>query len=192
MSIFNILALSIALAMDAFAVAVAVGISLKRVSLRQTFRLSWHFGFFQAFMPVLGWMMGIRMYSLIEDYDHWAAFMLLSFVGGKMLLDALKGHKEGTDAGKDPTKAMSLVMLSVATSIDALVIGFSISMLDVSIVFPVIVIGLVAILFTVIGLFLGTKLGSSSKLSIYAEIIGGVVLLCIGVNILFEHGVLVY
>jgi len=192
MSIFNVLALSIALAMDAFAVAIAVGISLKIVSLRQTFRLSWHFGFFQAFMPVLGWMLGMKVYSLIQDYDHWAAFILLSFVGGKMLIDAFKGHKEDADGKKDPTKAMSLVMLSVATSIDALAIGFSISMLEVSIVFPAIVIGLVAIIFTVIGLFLGTKLGSSSKLSTYAEIIGGVVLLCIGVNILFEHGVLFF
>jgi putative Mn2+ efflux pump MntP len=77
MSIFNVLALSIALAMDAFAVAIAVGISLKIVSLRQTFRLSWHFGFFQAFMPVLGWMLGMKVYSLIQDYDHWAAFILL-------------------------------------------------------------------------------------------------------------------
>jgi putative Mn2+ efflux pump MntP len=109
-----------------------------------------------------------------------------------MLIDAFKDHKEDADGKKDPTKAMSLVMLSVATSIDALAIGFSISMLEVSIVFPAIVIGLVAIIFTVIGLFLGTKLGSSSKLSTYAEIIGGVVLLCIGVNILFEHGVLFF
>ena len=190
MHIFNIFAISVALAMDAFAVSIAVGISLKKVSLRQTFRLSWHFGFFQGFMPIVGWILGMRVRSFVDSFDHWIAFILLVFVGGKMLIDAFQDHKEDESLKKDPTKAMSLIMLSVATSIDALAVGFSISVLNVSIIFPAVVIGIVSLLFTVIGLYIGTRFSASSTLSKYAEIVGGIVLFCIGINILYEHGAL--
>ncbi|KPA14040.1 membrane protein [Candidatus Magnetomorum sp. HK-1] len=189
MSLIYILIISIALAMDAFAVSIAVGIRLINVDFRQTFRLSWHFGFFQAIMPVIGWSLGVTVRCAIETYDHWVAFGLLAYVGGNMFKEAIqKDHNDQTMI-KDPTKGIRLVILSIATSIDALAIGFSISILNAPIVFPSIVIGCVATLFTIIGLYIGKTIGSSYKLSTYAECIGGIVLLFIGLNILYDHGV---
>jgi len=185
----NILALAVALAMDAFAVAVASGVALKSVSFRQTFRLAWHFGLFQAMMPVIGWSAGLTVRSRIEAYDHWIAFALLAFVAQGMLRSAVKGD-DAEAAAKDPTRGMTMVMLSVATSIDALAVGLSLSMINVSIWTPALIIGLVAGTFTTVGMHLGKVLGRLPQLSRWAELTGGAVLLAIGVNILWEHGVL--
>lgn len=188
MQFFNICAIAIALAMDAFAVSIAAGVSLKKVSLRQAFRLSWHFGLFQAMMPVIGWSAGMTVRTRIEAYDHWVAFGLLAFVGGGMLKSAF-GHETKEKKTKDPTRGLTLVMLSTATSIDALAVGLSIAILKVSVWMPALVIGIVAGLFTVAGLQIGQRIGSADRLSLYAEAVGGVVLLAIGLNILREHGV---
>ncbi len=189
MSLLNILGMAIALAMDAFAVALAVGISLKIVSYRQVFRLSWHFGLFQALMPVIGWGVGSAVRSSIQDYDHWIAFGLLALVGGNMLREALSGEEEEADTRKDATRGLTLVVLSLATSIDALVVGFSMSLLHISIVTPALIIGLVAAGFTITGLFLGKKMAGCKRLSSSAEILGGLVLWAIGLNVLHGHGV---
>lgn len=186
MDLLNIIALAIALAMDAFAVAIATGVRLKRVSLRQFFRLAWHFGLFQAMMPVMGWAAGLTVRARIERYDHWIAFGLLAFVGINMIREAFKMEEDARQK-HDPTRGLTLVMLSVATSIDALAVGLTISMLKVSIWFPALVIGLVAGVFTVVGLQLGKSVGSAERLSPVAEVLGGVVLLGIGVKILIEH-----
>ncbi len=191
MPFVNILAIAVALAMDAFAVAVAAGVSLKHVSVRQVFRLAWHFGIFQALMPVIGWSAGLRIRSFIEQYDHWVAFGLLAFVGGHMIKEAFQPEKKETQK-KDPTKGWSLIMLSVATSLDALAVGFSMSMLNISIVFPALIIGVTALLFTIIGLHIGKTIGSASHVSQYAEVTGGIVLFLIGLNILYEHGALAF
>ena len=191
MEIINTLALAVALAMDAFAVSIASGVSLRTVSARQTFRLAWHFGLFQAMMPVLGWTAGFTDRSRIEAYDHWVAFALLVFVAQGMLRSAFKGEPAGADA-KDPTKGMTMVMLSVATSIDALAVGLSLSLINVSIWTPALIIGLVAGVFTTVGMHLGKVIGSMAQLSRWAEMTGGVVLLAIGVNILREHGALAF
>lgn len=175
--------------MDAFAVAVAVGIRLKKVDARQMFRLSWHFGLFQAMMPVIGWFIGVKVRFFVDTFDHWIAFGLLSMVGGKMLWDAFSGDDEEADDAPDPTRSMSLVVLSVATSIDAMAVGFSMSVLDVSIAFPAIIIGITASLFTLVGMQIGSRFASSSRLSHWAEVLGGVVLFVIGLHILLEHGV---
>ncbi|MBR9985823.1 MAG: manganese efflux pump [Desulfosarcina sp.] len=185
----NTLALAVALAMDAFAVSIASGVSLRTVSARQTFRLAWHFGLFQAMMPVIGWSAGLTVRSRIEAYDHWVAFALLVFVAQGMLRSAFKKESVGADA-KDPTKGMTMVMLSVATSIDALAVGLSLSMINVSIWTPALIIGLVAGVFTTVGMHLGKVIGSMAQLSRWAEMTGGIVLLGIGVNILREHGAL--
>lgn len=188
MDTLTLIGTAFALAMDAFAVSVASGVSLKRVSLRHTFRLSWHFGFFQALMPVMGWSAGLTVRSFIEHYDHWIAFLLLAVVGGHMIRESF--HKEQDKKTKnDPTKGMTLLMLSVATSIDALAVGLSLSILKISIWLPALVIGIVAAIATACGLHLGKKVGASSHLSQYAECIGGIILLGIGVKILYEHGV---
>ena len=186
MTFLNIVALAIALAMDAFAVAIATGVRLKRVSFRQFFRLAWHFGLFQAMMPVIGWAAGLTVRESIERYDHWIAFALLSFVGVNMIREAFKLEEDAREK-HDPTRGMTLVMLSVATSIDALAVGLTISMLQVAIWLPALVIGLVAGAFTIMGLYLGKSVGSAERLSPIAEVLGGVVLLAIGVKILIEH-----
>jgi putative Mn2+ efflux pump MntP len=185
----NTLALAVALAMDAFAVSIASGVSLRTVSARQTFRLAWHFGLFQAMMPVIGWSAGFTIRSRIEAYDHWVAFALLVFVAQGMLRSAFKGESVDADP-KDPTKGMTMVMLSVATSIDALAVGLSLSMINVSIWTPALIIGLVAGGFTTAGMHLGKVIGNMAQLSRWAEMTGGLVLLVIGVNILREHGAL--
>ncbi len=189
MSILNITAIAVALAMDAFTVSIAVGVYLKNVNFRQAFRLSWHFGFFQAMMPVIGWSAGLTVRSLIEQYDHWIAFGLLLFVGTSMIREAVTEKKEDR-AGKDPTKGMRLVMLSVATSIDALAVGLSLSMLSVSVWTPAVVIGITAALFTILGLYIGSRSVRVAFLKKYAALLGGTVLYLIGVNILYQHGVL--
>ena len=187
MSLFTILGIAVALAMDAFAVAIGVGISLKQVSARQTFRLSYHFGLFQAMMPVIGWWCGMAVRDFIENYAAWIAFGLLAAVGSHMIREAFKDEEEEISTQKDSTRGFTLVLLSVATSIDALVVGFSISLLKVSIVTPAIIIGVVACLFTILGLYLGKRVASFEKISKYADIIGGVVLWLIGIKILAEH-----
>lgn len=189
MSFINILGIAVALAMDAFAVAIAVGIGLKSVHYRQVFRLSWHFGLFQAMMPVIGWMVGETVRTYIQDYDHWVAFGLLTLVGGNMLKEAFWRDEEDGDGQKDSTRGLTLVVLSIATSIDALAVGFSMSLLDISIATPALIIGLVAAIFTVSGLYLGNRVAGFKRLSSYAEVLGGVVLLLIGLNILHDHGV---
>ncbi len=191
METINTLALAVALAMDAFAVAIASGVALRAVSARQTFRLAWHFGLFQAMMPVIGWSAGLTVRSRIEAYDHWVAFALLAFVAQGMLRSAFKGEQAETEA-KDPTKGMTMVMLSVATSIDALAVGLSLSMINISIWTPALIIGLVAGVFTTAGMHLGKAIGSVAPLSRWAEMTGGIVLLAIGVNILKEHGALAF
>lgn len=191
MQIFNLLAIAVALAMDAFAVAIATGVNLKTVGFRQTFRLSWHFGFFQAMMPVIGWSAGLTVRAYIERYDHWIAFGLLVFVGGNMIREAFENDKDQQEK-KDPTKGMTLVLLSVATSIDALAVGLSIALLKISIWTPALIIGIVAGMFTIIGLHMGKKIGSAVRLSHWAEIIGGIVLLIIGLKILHDHEALFF
>lgn len=189
MEFINIFAVAVALAMDAFAVSIATGINLKTVSFRQTFRLSWHFGLFQFMMPVIGWRAGASIRAYIEQYDHWVAFGLLTFVGINMIKEAF-GNDRCTEPIKDQTRGWTLVILSVATSIDALAVGFSISLLHVSIWTPAVIIGIVAGLFSILGLQIGERIGSARRLSLYSETIGGIVLIAIGCNILYEHGVL--
>ena len=186
MNFVNILAIAVALAMDAFAVAIASGVRLKRVSLRQFFRLAWHFGLFQALMPIIGWSAGLAVRDTIERFGHWVAFGLLVYVGLNMIREAFK-LEEDARRHKDPTRGLTLVMLSVATSIDALAVGLTISMLKVSIWTPALIIGLVAGFFTVLGLYLGKSVGSAERLSPIAEVLGGVVLLVIAAKILIEH-----
>ncbi len=188
MTLINITAIAVALAMDAFAVSIAAGISLKQISFRQNFRLAWHFGLFQAMMPVIGWSAGLSFRDLIVRYDHWVAFVLLVFVAQGMLREAFKNEQERSEA-KDPTRGLTLVMLSIATSLDALAVGLSLSLISISIWMPAAVIGVVACAFTTIGMHLGKRLANAARLRRWADALGGLVLIAIGFNILREHGV---
>ena len=183
MDILTLLGLSVALAVDAFAVALAAGAALNPFAERRWFRLGFHFGLFQAMMPVLGWMAGRGLQQWVRAYDHWIAFALLSLVGGKMIFEALKSDDDRAFA-RDPSRGWTLVMLSVATSIDALAVGFSIALLGGEIWFPALVIGMTAAVLTVSGAFLGRKIGILWGRK--AEVAGGVVLCLIGIKILIE------
>lgn len=189
MTMPELLAVAVALAMDALAVSIATGCRLRTVSRRQTFRLSWHFGLFQAAMPVIGWFMGQGIRSFVEDWAHWIAFVLLAFIGLKMLKEAFEQDDDAECGLADPTKGASLIMLSVATSIDALAVGVTLSMLNVSIWLPAVIIGIVCFGFSAGGMHVGRILANSGKLSQFAEILGGAVLLGIGFKILHESGV---
>ena len=180
---WEIFAIAIALAMDAFAVAISSGIILPRITARHYFRLSFHFGLFQGLMPILGWFTGKSVIPHLKQWDHWIAFLLLLYVGGKMIYESFRNGN--TTSVNDPTRGMRLVMLSVATSIDALIIGFSLAILGVKIVLPALIIGLTTLLLTFAGMKLGEKLGRLFGRRI--EILGGVILLAIGVKILLEH-----
>jgi putative Mn2+ efflux pump MntP len=191
LSFFEIAALAVALAMDALAVAIAAGVALRKVDWRQTFRLSWHFGLFQALMTIAGWAVGLTVYRLIAAFDHWVAFGLLVLIGGKMIVESRCRDGSGAEGkrGYEPTRGWTLVVLSVATSIDALAAGLSLSLLRVTIWLPALVIGVVAALFTAGGLHLGVLVGKRTRLGQRAELVGGVVLLLIGLWVLFRHGV---
>ncbi len=180
--------IALALAVDAFAVALATGVSLPRVSPRHTFRLSWHFGLFQGGMAVIGWASGLTFRARIEAFDHWLAFILLFLVGARMIHEAWNNGDE-KKALTDPTRGWSLVMLSVATSIDALAVGLSFAIIQADILLPALVIGIVASLLTALGLHLGKMVRHAERLGTTVEICGGLVLIGIGIKILFDHGV---
>jgi putative Mn2+ efflux pump MntP len=183
MDAITLIGLALALAMDAFAVALGTGAILTRLTGRHLFRLGFHFGLFQALMPVIGWLAGQTIIQWVEAWDHWIAFALLAFIGGRMIHEALSPEEK--DEGHDPTRGASLVLLSIATSVDALVVGFSLSVIGVSIWMPSLVIGLVAGALTVAGMLLGGRIGD--RWGSRVEIFGGGVLIFIGTKILIEH-----
>ncbi|NIQ93518.1 MAG: manganese efflux pump [Desulfuromonadales bacterium] len=185
MDLLTLFSIAMALAMDAFAVALAAGAVIEPLTARHVFRLGFHFGLFQALMPVVGWLAGVTIQPWISAYDHWVAFALLAFVGGNMIREAQKDEPEREVT--DPSRGLTLVMLSLATSIDALAVGLSLAVIGVDIAVPVLVIGLVAGIMTVIGLFLGRRIGAMWGKRV--EILGGLVLLGIGLKIVWEHTV---
>lgn len=183
MNYLSIVFIAVALAMDAFAVSVACAAFLGQLNGRQKFRLSFHFGLFQFFMPLIGWLAGSRIVRYIEAYDHWIALIILTVIGVKMIFDAR--HEKVKHFSGDMTRGWSLVTLSIATSIDALAVGFSIGIIRDSIMIPAIIIGVVAAVMTLVGIRLGTYL--SEKFGQKISIVGGVVLILIGVQIVLKH-----
>jgi putative Mn2+ efflux pump MntP len=184
MSFLSILFIAVGLGMDAFTVAIAAGVVTKRLSPGPVFRLSFHFGLFQFLMPIIGWAAGRTVSEYIVAYDHWVAFLLLSFIGGKMIWDSSSDGNENLFDG-DPTKGYMLILLSIATSIDALAVGLSLAFLNVTILYPSIIIGIVASLMTIIGMMFGGRLGKIVGKKV--GILGGVILIGIGIKILIEH-----
>lgn len=182
MSLAEILAVAVALAMDAFAVSCATGCCLERVGNRRALRMAAVFGGFQALMPVIGWSAGLAVRGVVAGVAPWIAFGLLAWVGGKMLWEAF--HATGECERTDNTRGLRLLALGVAVSIDALAVGLSLSLVNVSIWLPVLIIGAVAAGFTVLGLHLGCRMARATRLGFYAEILGGVVLIAIGVKVL--------
>ena len=185
MSLTALLALAVALAMDAFAVALVTGLSLRPLRASQLARMALAFGLFQAGMPVIGWFAGKVVYRYISAVDHWIAFGLLVFVGGKMVYEAIRGDDDQKGKAGDPTRGMALFILAIATSIDALAVGLSLSMIGQPIAFAALVIGLVCAGFTATGMLLGRRIGAWWGPRV--EVFGGLILVGIGVKILVEH-----
>ena len=193
-----------ALSMDAFAVSITKGMTIKNLKKSTALKMALAFGVFQGAMPLLGWALGISFESYIKSIDHWIAFILLSFIGGKMIFEALKEddeekaevavsmevskNKEREFANmkrKEELSAKNLTVLAIATSIDALAVGVSFAFLGISIVQTIIIIGIITFVLCFLGVIIGEKLGDIFKN--YAEIVGGVILILIGINILLEH-----
>jgi putative Mn2+ efflux pump MntP len=184
-SLFLVLGIALALAMDAFAVSLGLGLRLKPATSVQTFRLASSFGVFQFLMAVLGWSAGEKIVHYISQYDHWVAFGLLLAVGGKMAFESLRPEKDLHKERNDPTRGLSLFILSVATSLDSLAVGLSLAALGVAIICPAAVIGVVAFVMTVLGMKIGPALGK--VIGRRAELFGGLVLILIGIKILADH-----
>lgn len=179
----SIVMIAVALAMDALAVAIVTGVSLA-VTRRRVFRLAFHFGLFQALMPTLGWLVGRPIQAYISAFDHWVAFGLLAIVGGRMIVGALSDDRSRREP-VDTTRGWDLVMLSVATSIDALAVGLSLAMLSTSILVPAVTIGVITAAITAIGMLVGRRAGSDWGPRI--EVVGGAGLIVIGLRILAQH-----
>ncbi len=182
MNIFTIIAIAVSLALDAFAVSLVAGATVRPLTYRHVFRLAWHFGLFQFLMPIIGWLAGNTVIVYLEAIDHWIAFGLLAVIGGKMIRESFQRVKH---YNKDMTRGWSLVGLSIATSIDALVIGLTLSVIQVRIWYPSVIIGLVALAFSVIGVYLGRRYGQLFGQKI--ELVGGIILIGIGFKILIDH-----
>ncbi len=169
--------------MDAFAVSLGIGTTQKANQPRPIFRLSFHFGLFQAIMPVLGWFAGNAIALLIAQFDHWIAFVLLAFVGGRLIRSGL--DVDGQAYPGDPSRGATLLVLCVATSIDALAIGLSLAILGVNILYPSVVIGVVTAGLSLVGLRIGHRLGK--EFGKRMELLGGLVLIGIGLRVLISH-----
>ena len=181
---FGLLALAVALAMDAFAVAIITELTLRPLTKRQVIRLALSFGLFHILMPTIGWAAGNAVHKYIAAFDHFVAFALLAFVGGKMVWGTWHGE-ENRKLSNDPTSGWALVLLSVATSIDALAVGLSLAMIGSAIIVSAAIIGVVAAAFTASGMVLGRRIGSLWGKRV--EVAGGLILAGIGVKIALEH-----
>lgn len=182
MSLYVIILIAIGLSMDSFAVSVSNGLIIKNLNIKKALLIAFSLAFFQALMPLIGWFAGIGVQKYIKEFDHWIAFIFLSFIGIKMIMD---GSRKENDSIVSELNILTLLAQSLATSIDALIIGISFALLNLPIIKPVIIIGIITFLASILGLQLGKYVGK--KIGQYVGIIGGLVLIGIGVKILIEH-----
>lgn len=186
MSFLTIFVIAVGLAMDAFAVSIASGTAYRQLKVRHALRIALFFGGFQALMPLIGALAGLSIKNYIVEYDHWIAFVILSAIGVKMIYESFKITQ--TEKSNNPTDILVLLALSVATSIDALAIGVTLSLVAASIIKAVLLIGLVTFALSYAGVMIGKKFGHIFESKI--EAVGGLVLIILGVKILLEHTVL--
>mgnify|MGYP005861464283 FL=1 len=186
MDLLTLLTLAVGLAMDAFAVSICKGLAMREKVLKKGIIVGLWFGGFQALMPFLGWALGIRFQKYITSVDHWIAFFLLLFIGGKMVIEAVRDKDVQEIGAKDlPLDHKEMLLLAVATSIDALAVGITFAFLNVSIMEACLIIGCTTFVLSVIGVVVGNFFGTRYKRK--AEIAGGVILILIGLKILLEH-----
>lgn len=179
--------IGVSLSMDAFAVAVCKGLAMRKVNKKQCLVIALFFGGFQALMPFLGWLLGNQFESYITSIDHWIAFVLLGIIGGKMVVEAIRGKDENPEITQmdPPLNIKELFVLAIATSIDALAVGITFAFLEVPIAEAIVIIGSTTFIISIVGVYIGNFFGNKYKNK--AELVGGVILILIGLKILLEH-----
>ena len=194
MSILELWFLAVALAMDCFTVSIVFGVLLRKIEWRTILAVAFLFGLFQAMMPLAGWLATNSFSSLIEDYDHWIAFGLLAFLGGRMIKESFSDDEEEEKAEAkhiNPRKLKTQLVFAVATSIDALAVGISFTCLGFntisSLSLPLLIIGFVSLAFSIVGSLLGIRFGKGVEKRLKPELLGGIVLIIIGIRVLCEH-----
>lgn len=190
---FTLLLMGAGLSMDAFAVSICKGLSMRKVNKKQCLVIGLFFGGFQALMPFIGWVLGSQFEQYITSIDHWIVFILLGFIGGKMVVEAIREKDEAVEVGKmdSPLDLKEMFILAIATSIDALAVGITFAFLQVPIVEAVSIIGITTFVISVIGVYVGNFFGNRYKKK--AELAGGIILILIGLKILLEHlGILAF
>ena len=188
MGLVEIILIAVSLAMDAFAVSICKGLSMKKMDWKKAIIIGLYFGLFQGGMPLIGYILGVGFEESIKFIDHWIAFVLLAFIGGNMIKEALS--KKEDDEVDDKVDFKTMIVLAIATSIDALAVGVTFAFLNVNIILAVSLIAIITFIISCIGVKLGNVFGD--KYEKKAELAGGVVLILIGLKILLEHlGILV-
>lgn len=194
MSIPELWLLAVALAMDCFTVSIVFGVLLRKIEWRTILVVAFLFGLFQAMMPLAGWFATNSFSSFIEDYDHWIAFGLLAFLGGRMIKESFSDDEEEEEAEAkhiNPRKLKTQLVFAVATSIDALAVGISFTCLGFntisSLFLPLLIIGFVSLAFSIVGSLLGIRFGKGVEKRLKPELLGGIVLIIIGIRVLCEH-----
>ena len=182
MGIIEIILISISLAMDAFAVSICKGLSMKNMNWKKAIIIGLYFGIFQALMPTIGYFLGISFKSLVTSIDHWIVFILLLFIGGDMIKESFSKEDSNTN---DDIRFKVMIILAIATSIDALAVGITFAFLNTNIIFTFSLIGIITFILSVIGVKIGNKFGN--KYENKAQFTGGLILILIGLKILLEH-----
>ena len=191
--VIELFLLGVGLSMDAFAVSVCKGLGMKKLNKKQALIIGLYFGGFQALMPFVGWLLGSQFQKYITSIDHWIAFILLGFIGGKMMVEAVRewNEEEVVDVMDAPIDHKNMLVLAVATSIDALTVGITFAFLGTPIVEAITIIGITTMVISIAGVVVGNFFGSRYKSK--AEFIGGLILVLLGLKILLEHlGILVF
>lgn len=185
MGLIELFLTGVGLSMDAFAVSICKGLGMRKVNYRHTFLIALFFGGFQALMPLAGWLLGRQFERYITAVDHWIAFGLLALIGGNMLRDAFRNEPESTSGCGDRLDLKELLLMAIATSIDALAVGISFAFLGVNIWLAIAVIGITTFVICTAGVFVGNRFGTRYQKQ--AAIAGGVILILLGLKILLEH-----
>nr|WP_296053574.1 manganese efflux pump MntP family protein [uncultured Blautia sp.] len=191
--VIELFLLGVGLSMDAFAVSVCKGLGMKKLNKKQALIIGLYFGGFQALMPFVGWLLGSQFQKYITSIDHWIAFILLGFIGGKMMIEAVRewNEEEVVDVMDAPIDHKNMLVLAVATSIDALTVGITFAFLGTPIVEAITIIGITTMVISIAGVVVGNFFGSRYKSK--AEFIGGLILVLLGLKILLEHlGILIF
>lgn len=182
MSLFEIIIIALGLAMDAFAVSICKGLSMKKLNYKKIIIIALYFGLFQTFMPVIGFFLGSKFSLIVEKVDHWIVFILLSIIGGNMIKESTDNEEEKRN---DLVDIKTMILLAIATSIDALAVGVTFAFLKVNLLVSITIIGIITFILSILGVIIGNKFGD--KFQNKAELFGGIILIIIGLKILLQH-----